>query len=160
MWIRPDGRGTFQESAVVKGLVDRSMEAGMVDFVVDLEACPGMDSTFMGMLAGVGIALKKLGRGAISVVGTTEKTRASLEELGVHHVVRIEPVGEPWMSQLAEARADLVPVESGGYRADEDHIRDSHEDLLEVDEENFSRFETLLGMLGSERLNSAQSRQS
>jgi anti-sigma B factor antagonist len=79
IWIRPEGRGTFLESSIIKDLVGSSAEDGISNFIIDLEACPGMDSTFMGMLAGLGIGFRKNKKGEISIVGTTKKTRASLK---------------------------------------------------------------------------------
>ena len=59
VWIRPEGRGTFLESTIIKNFVERSVADGVSNFVIDLEACPGMDSTFMGMLAGLGLGFAK-----------------------------------------------------------------------------------------------------
>jgi anti-anti-sigma regulatory factor len=152
IWIRPEGRGTFMESGVIKELVKRCQAQGARDFVVDLDACPGMDSTFMGMLAGIAIEFRKSGQGSLAIVGTTEKTRGSLRELGLHHVLVIEPSEGPWVGRLEEARSNLELIDLETTVDREKHILESHEDLCEADEANFGRFKTVLEMLRSDRV--------
>ena len=156
VWIRPEGRGTFVESSLIKELVDQCVAQGARKFVIDLEACPGMDSTFMGMMAGVGIALRKTGGKTLVVVGTSEKTLSSLRELGLHHLLTIEPAEGPWVGRLEDARRglELVDLQHTGDR--EAHIRESHEDLCLADEGNFEKFGTVLEMLGSPLKGTAQ----
>ncbi|MGD1978431.1 MAG: STAS domain-containing protein [Akkermansiaceae bacterium] len=151
IWIRPEGRGTFQESAIIKELVERCLEQGAKAFVVDLEACPGMDSTFMGMLAGFGIDFRKTGRAKLAIVGTNEKTLASLKELGLQHLLVIEPANGPWIERWDEARSDLELIDLKSTIDREEHILECHQDLCEADEANFEKFSTVLEMLGGKR---------
>ncbi len=151
-WIRPEGRGTFLESPAIEKFATSAFEDGQRQFVVDLEACPGMDSTFMGMLAGLGLKFKKARAGELNIVGTSERTRASLLELGLHHLSEIEPEEGPWIGCLEEFRADLTPLGGGGdfdKNAREEHVLKSHENLCETDHENLERFKTVLDMMGS-----------
>lgn len=124
-------------------------ETGLRDFVMDLEACAGMDSTFMGMLAGLGIKFRREGGGALSIIGTSQKTKASLIELGLHHLSQIEPDKGPWQGRLEEIRRDLIPILADGAADKESHILKCHENLCEADEQNLHRFKTVLDMLGS-----------
>ena len=117
-----------------------------------------MDSTFMGMLAGLGMLLKKNGKGQLSIVGTTEKTKASLEELGLNHLMEIEPNTGPWIGKLDEARNDLRPLDDQKNTPKEEHILECHENLCDADSENFERFETVLGVMGSKKVNPSKSK--
>ncbi|MDA7887753.1 STAS domain-containing protein [Akkermansiaceae bacterium] len=157
VWIRPEGRGTFKISPSIKEFGESRIAAGQNNLVVDLGACVGMDSTFMGMLAGLGMLLKKKGEGQLSIVGTTDKTRASLEELGLNHLMEIEPKEGPWVGHLDEARSDLKPLDAQTSPTKEDHILESHENLCEADSENFDRFKTVLGVMGSKKVNPLKS---
>lgn len=153
VWIRPEGRGTFQVSPSIKEFGESRVAAGENDLVVDLEACSGMDSTFMGMLAGLGMLLKKKGEGQLSIVGTSDKTRASLEELGLNHLMEIEPETGAWIGRLEDARSDLRPLKDQSQAPKEEHILECHENLCDADSENFDRFETVLGVMGSKKVN-------
>ncbi|MDB4652807.1 STAS domain-containing protein [Akkermansiaceae bacterium] len=158
IWIRPEGRGTFLESPIIKSFVEKSMEDGAGDFVIDLGACSGMDSTFMGMLAGLGIGFRKNKKGKISIVGTTQKTKASLKELGLQHLMTIEPSEGPWIGRMEEARTDLVLLDQKNEGDKEAQILKSHEDLCVADEANLDRFKTVLDMLGSDLASENSSR--
>ena len=152
VWIRPEGRGTFMESPVIKELVERCLERGAKGFVIDLENCPGMDSTFMGMLAGLGIDFRRTGKATLAIVGTNAKTLGSLRELGLHRLLVIEPDEGPWVGRLEEARSGLEVIDSASTVDREKHILECHEDLCEADEENLGRFKTVLEMLGSAKV--------
>jgi len=149
VWIRPEGRGTFLESPLVGNFISAALETGRSDFVVDLEACSGMDSTFMGMLAGLGINFRRKGVGKLTIVGTTEKTKSSLIELGLHHLSRIEPEEGPWIGRLEEFRTGLIPITDDDDTDKESHVLQCHENLCVADEKNLERFKTVLDMLGS-----------
>ncbi|MDA7493760.1 STAS domain-containing protein [bacterium] len=159
IWIRPEGRGTFLESSIIKDLVGSSAEGGISNFIIDLEACPGMDSTFMGMLAGLGIGFRKNKKGEISIVGTTKKTRASLKELGLQYLMAIEPTDAPWLGKMDEARGNLVLLDQKSEIDREAHVLECHEDLCTADEGNLHRFRTVLDMMGSKIAPKASPRQ-
>jgi len=159
VWIRPEGRGTFLESPFIGHFVEAAMEGGHHDFVVDLEACTGMDSTFMGMLAGLGISFRRKKLGKLSIVGTTEKTKASLLELGLHHLSNIEPSEGAWVGRMADFRADLVPLTGGESGDKESHVLKCHENLCEADSSNVERFKTVLEMLGSKMTKGASEKE-
>ena len=149
LWIRPEGRGTFQESALIKTFVETARGSEYEDFTIDLEACPGMDSTFMGMLAGLGMLFRKEGKGELSIVATNDKTKSSLMELGVHYMTSIEPADAVWNDEIEAYREDLVPLNVTTDCEMGDHILESHENLCLTDEANFARFEDVLKMFGS-----------
>ncbi len=159
IWIRPEGRGTFLESPIIKDLVESSAADGMSNFIIDLEACPGMDSTFMGMLAGLGIGFRENKKGEISIVGTTVKTRSSLKELGLQYLMAIEPTDGPWFENMDEARGNLVLLDQKSEIDREAHVLECHEDLCIADEGNLHRFRTVLDMMGSEIAPKASPRQ-
>lgn len=150
VWIRPQGRGTFLESPLVEKVVEASLDANQTEFVIDLEACPGMDSTFMGMLAGLGIRFRKRGGSQLTILGTTAKTKASLVELGLHHLSRIEPADGPWKGRMEEFRKSLLPVDGKDQTDKESHVLKCHENLCVADDANLDRFKTVLDMLGSD----------
>ena len=145
-------------SPAIKNFGESQIAAGKNCLVVDLEACSGMDSTFMGMLAGLGMLLKKKGEGQLSIVGTSDKTKASLEELGLNHLMKIEPKDGPWIGKIEEARANLRPLSDQDASAKEEHILECHENLCDADSENFERFETVLNVMGSKKTNPSKNK--
>src|SRR5450631_2319235 len=61
VWIRVEGRGSFQNSPALKEFSRKLIDEGRRKFVVDLKSCLAMDSTFMGTLAGLAIRLRDTG---------------------------------------------------------------------------------------------------
>lgn len=115
--------------------------------VVDLELCQGVDSTFMGTLAG--IARLCMGKGGeLQIASPTERTRAAMEGLGLDMLLALDPTDAPWRSQLAEIRAKIS--QTGGASTGEgpklsdlertEHVLDAHKTLSGLNKQNADSF--------------------
>ncbi len=58
--VRIEGRASFLNSAAVKDFFTAMIGQGKTRFAVDFKGCASMDSTFLGVLAGAAIQLRKL----------------------------------------------------------------------------------------------------
>lgn len=134
-------------SPSIKTAVESAIEQGNLSVFFDLEACTGMDSTFMGMLAGLSMKLKKSGCPQLSIIEPGEKNQASLEELGLNQLMDINPQEGPWKEALSEIRSAFEPLDSQKGPGREDHILECHENLCDADDSNNSRFESVLEVL-------------
>ena len=83
VWVRVEGKGTFLNSTGLKDFSKEMINRGYREFVVDLRNCPVMDSTFMGTLAAIGLALRGLGQGELRAVNLNERNRDLLTNLGL-----------------------------------------------------------------------------
>ncbi len=142
-WFRPEGKGTFMSSPAVKEVAEERVKDGSERVVIDLGACTGMDSTFMGMLAGLAKILKKK-QGDLLVVGASEKSKRSLEELGLNALMEIQ--GEDYQN-LASIRHSYEAVSKKSEPGKEDHILECHENLCEADSKNENTFKSVLEVL-------------
>lgn len=59
VYVRVKGRGEFQNSRSLRGFAADMIQRGSRQFVFDLEQCGGLDSTFLGVLTGIGLALRQ-----------------------------------------------------------------------------------------------------
>ena len=143
LWLRPEGRGTFQSSPAVQEVASAGLSREASSIIVDLEACPGMDSTFMGMLAGLSKQTARKG-GRVKIVGAEGKNQASLEELGLSAFLDL---GENSPSGINEIRAEMVPVCANAEAGQADHILACHEELCESNPENQKKFKDVLEIL-------------
>ena len=57
--VRVEGRACFQDSASLKEFTSVLIKQGKTRFVFDLQHCASMDSTFLGVLAGSAMELRK-----------------------------------------------------------------------------------------------------
>lgn len=148
-WIRCEGKGSFLLSATLKECADRARADGEKNFVVDLEACTGMDSTFMGFLAGLASKVMKV-EGKVSVTGAGERNRRSLEDLGLDCLLSINPEGEIWDGREEEIRGKLAAYSPGmapDMRERARHVLESHQTLAGTSKENADRFAQVIKVL-------------
>lgn len=146
LWIRCNGRGCFINSPSLKAIADKYLEQGGKQIVVDLEMCPGVDSTFMGTLAGVARRCMAA-EGAVQVASPTGRTRAAMESLGLDMLLELDPAEAFWKADVEERRAALAkqaaasPVEEGLTDKDRTrHVLDAHNALRSMNAKNDETF--------------------
>jgi anti-sigma B factor antagonist len=91
--IRIVGRANFTSSVDFKTLVDELRQKGCNCFVLDLSECVLMDSTFLGVLVGLGLKLTS-GNGepvrhGVELFNPSPRITELLETLGVLHLFKI-----------------------------------------------------------------------
>ncbi|MCD7799193.1 MAG: STAS domain-containing protein [Akkermansiaceae bacterium] len=129
-------------SAILKNLADRYIDGGGRLVVVDLAACAGVDSTFMGTLAGIARRLMPAG-GGLQVAAPSERVRQSLESLGLDVLMEIDPPLAPWRGQLEQIRSKLktpgMLVDMGDLDRSR-HVLDAHNILSQINTRNEEQF--------------------
>ncbi len=149
-WIRCEGKGSFLNSPLMKSFGESRVSEGESLLVVDLTSCSGMDSTFMGTLAGMATRLATKDGGALQIAGADERNRRSLEDLGLDFLMQINPDAGPWQGQLDEIRSCLQPAqlnESLNQRQRAEHVLQAHEKLSEINDKNAREFNQVVDTL-------------
>lgn len=139
VWIRVEGKGTFQNSPGLKEFSREMMEGGRRSFVVDLANCPAMDSTFMGTLAGLALRLRDCGDGHLWVVNRNLRNSELLEGLGLDALFAHEP--PPTIDGNRERNAVQHHADKAFTR---EVMRDAHEACVAANPENAARFRDVL----------------
>jgi anti-anti-sigma regulatory factor len=147
VWVRLEGKGSFLNSGSLKEFAQEMVNRGYREFIVDLQNCVMMDSTFMGTLAGVALRLKELGNGHLHVVHCGLRSRELLSGLGLDQIFDIhsEGVAAPACSDLDNDEAPHVSPDEKREQAQT--MLDAHEALCEAAPENFTRFKDVLDYL-------------
>lgn len=151
-WIRCEGKGSFLTSPALKEFAETRIAAGERCLVIDLGACTGMDSTFMGTLAGLSARLSATG-GKVQVADANERNRRSLEDLGLDFLLEIDPPEAPWRGHMDEVRSGLKPAgERGAPNALEraKHVLDAHKVLSSASGDNAKKFAGVVTLLEAE----------
>ena len=120
---------------------------GYREFIVDLQNCAMMDSTFMGTLAGVALRLKELGNGHLHVVHCGTRSRDLLSGLGLDQIFSIhaEDLAAPECTDLdGEASSGVSPEQK---REQAQTMLAAHEALCRAAPENLTRFKDVLDYL-------------
>lgn len=145
LWIRCANRGSFMNSPTLKSLAEEYMGQGGTCVVVDLEVCPGVDSTFMGTLAALAHKLQAAGGRAL-VASPTQRARAAMEGLGLDMLMEIDPPHPFWEHDVQARREQL---EEDGTAVDsaplsetdrKRHVLEAHQTLRSMNAKNDEAF--------------------
>jgi anti-anti-sigma regulatory factor len=142
-----EGKGSFLNSGNLKEFAQEMVNRGYREFVIDLQNCAMMDSTFMGTMAGVALRLKELGHGHLHVVHCGNRSLELLSGLGLDQIFSIHSNGS-----TAPECESLEPVANADGSAEQKKERaqtmlEAHEALCQAAPENFPRFKDVLDYL-------------
>ncbi len=144
-------RATFRISHAMKQFGATALEQGVQHIVVDMQQCIGMDSTFMGVLAGLALRMKKESRGLIYMVNLTDRTRGLLATLGLDQLVKTHTAGQsppPYAAELGRLSAMAPAEQTTGSQHDTARMMlEAHETLVDLTPENAPRFKDVLTFL-------------
>ncbi len=146
--VRVDGRGSFKVSTAIKEFGQAALQAGATTAVLDMGRCIGMDSTFMGVLAGWATRLRQRPGGRLVLINLTPRTRSLVATLGLDQIVQAYEAG-PLPDDLRPVAAlaeGLSVLESKGEtqaRTTETMI-EAHENLVQLSSDNLPRFKDVL----------------
>lgn len=148
--VRIEGRATFQNCAPLKEFFNQVIGGGRRRFVVDFAKCSGMDSTFLGVLVGVALKLRKAQpAGSLSLVRLGARNHELVRNLGLHRLVTVDAGGS--LPQTASASAAAPQALQAQTRPSElDNARfvlEAHENLVTADEANAAKFQDVIAFL-------------
>jgi len=147
VWVRVEGKGSFLNSGNLKEFAQEMVNRGYREFVIDLENCAMMDSTFMGTMAGVALRLKELGHGHLHVVHCGDRSRELLSGLGLDQIFSIHSNGAiaPECESIEQdTKGDKV---ANPKKEQATTMLEAHEALCRAAPENILRFKDVLDYL-------------
>jgi anti-sigma B factor antagonist len=151
------GRGTFQNGQPLRRYALEMMERGVNQFVVDLGNCDGMDSTFLGVLAGIGLRLAQNGRtGQVCVANIGPRNLELLQTLGLDRLFALnQPAGQNPRYEAPTGAAfqrlpdsDVTQLNKPLNKSETaDLMLESHDNLIRADQGNLAKFKDLTSFL-------------
>ncbi len=143
--VRIDGRASFQNSTALNDFFKEVIASGKTRFVMDFDNCTSMDSTFLGVLAGVALQLRKqTPPGSLVVCRLAPRNLELINNLGLHRLLTVDTqttdlnlntsstlTVTPEKDEVASARVVLA----------------AHENLIAADEANRAKFQDVLAFL-------------
>ncbi len=147
--VRISGRGTFHNSMELRRLADaivRQKVAPAPQFIVDLENCITMDSTFMGVLASIGLRqLKQVGKQLV-VANANQQNVRLLTTLGLTQFITVRQCQEDAL-RISDDEFQCMIREDVSRTDRIVHMIEAHRDLCQADPSNNLRFESVLKYL-------------
>lgn len=147
--IRISGRGSFHNSMELRRLADvmNARPTGEATrYLFDMAECLTMDSTFMGVLASIGLRqLRSTGEKAI-VLNANQQSIRLLGTLGLSQFITVREAGtDP--AEFSDEHFECLMKEETPRRERIIHMIEAHRDLCDADPSNNLRFESVLRYL-------------
>ena len=151
--VKMEGRGSFKISASLKQFGDTIISRRIPLIVVDMTNCIGMDSTFMGVMAGLATRLKTQS-GKIVMVNCSPRTRGLLATLGLDQLIGTFEIGHTpeIYSAILQGRTPREELEAGSCHEIEtvQTMLDAHQNLVDLVPANLPQFKDVLVFLREE----------
>ena len=143
--VRISGRACFQNSVCLRDFVTEMLQQGKTRFVFDFLHCTSMDSTFLGVLAGIALDLKKrTGGGSLVLSRMGPRNLELVRNLGLHRLLTVDAGEFPMnFSQNDQALYCRDQSELDQARL----VLEAHENLVSADESNRTKFQDVLAFL-------------
>jgi anti-anti-sigma factor len=145
VYVRVHGLASMVNCLCLRAFIEEMLATGHNFVVVDLGGCSGMDSTFMGVLAGVATYEREGKNPSLAVVNVSEPILRLLKNVGLTELIFVEPepITPPDLQfvRLEEPRGD-----SGRMAL----VRAAHENLMKLSERNEEIFRPLVAALEME----------
>jgi len=152
--VRVQGRGSFKVGPPLKQFGLNAIGNGCRQFILDMDGCVGMDSTFMGVLAGLAMRLKREPDGRMVMMNLTSKTMALLETLGLDRLIEAHLEGDV-SEDLKKHLADVVDLSvldasTSDTKLTLETMLGAHQDLVKVSPENLPKFKNVMAYLSAD----------
>lgn len=144
--IRIEGRASFQNCSSVQVFISELIGQGKSRFVMDFLTCTSMDSTFLGVLAGAALELRRQKPpGSLVLARVGPRNLELIRNLGLHHLLTID-AGENDLAQstpsaVLPAARQLDELENARL------VLAAHENLVSAEAANRDKFQDVLTFL-------------
>ncbi len=143
--VRIEGRASFANSGSLKDFVAEMIRQGKTRFVIDFAACTSMDSTFLGVLAGAALELRRqTPPGTLTLARVGERNLELIRNLGLHRLATVDAGGFPMDFKGGAQALDMQTrneIESARL------VLEAHENLVNADAANAAKFQDVLAFL-------------
>ena len=145
------GRGSFKISTALKQFGLAAIDAHCARLVLDMSECIGMDSTFMGVLAGLAFKLRKTPGGEIIMINLNPRTRGLLSTLGLDQIIQPHLAGAApaALNDIVSISSRMQVLETGepSQKATAETMLEAHENLIQLSPDNLPKFKDVLTFL-------------
>lgn len=152
IYVKVIGLASMNNSMSLLELSVALLDSGYAEVVFDLRQCEGMDSTFLGVIAGIATHGPDRKGPTVTVVNCGTECMNSLEIVGLTKFVQIktDPVATPDVEMFRLDEEEIPDVDRVRF------IKEAHEQLTLIDQRNRDLFGPLLRMLSDELARKSQ----
>jgi anti-anti-sigma factor len=157
VWIKIYGRADFSSSLDLKKLINELWARGYNRFVFELAECLMMDSTFLGVLSGIGLKFCATSNGqssALELVNPNPRITEVLDSLGVSHLFHIRSSSDRSTSRFEPLARAPEATQADVTR----NCLEAHQTLMDINPDNALKFKDVAQFL-AENLKRQESRE-
>ena len=142
--VRIEGRANFKNCSCLRDFVTTMIHSGKRRFIFDFKECDTVDSTFLGVLAGAAIELKKsVPSGSLVAARVEPRNLELMRNLGLHRLLRIDGAAA---ANLDRCDTALVSPENSEVETARLVLK-AHENLVQTDAANEARFQDVVAFM-------------
>jgi anti-anti-sigma regulatory factor len=142
--VRVDGRAAFGNSGALRDFFREMAKQGQTRFVVDFQHCTSMDSTFLGVLAGAALELRRMDPpGTLTLARVAERNLELICNLGLHRLAVVDASAAPANCDCPQPLTERTRSELERARL----VLEAHENLVAADAGNQAKFQDVLAFL-------------
>jgi anti-anti-sigma factor len=153
--IRISGRANFQNSVDFKATLLELWHRGAKRFILDLTNCQLMDSTFLGVMAGLGLKFSKetnsSGAARIELLNPSPRIADLFDNLGIIHLFSVSSCPPADLKNLSPLEKNAPNSSSAGPAANRAETTrvclEAHKLLMQLNEANVAKFKDVTKFL-------------
>lgn len=149
--IRVEGRGSFKICPPMKQFIHQVINTGSADrILIEMSSCSGMDSTFMGVVAGIACYIKSKPAFSFKLINLSEKNKKLLVTLGVDRVVDYSQSASEEEQELLNqlnGSSQVLKTDPSSTLETAKTTLEAHETLVDINPDNLSKFKSVLEYL-------------
>jgi len=149
--VKINGKANYLNCSPINDFFEHILNKGVKSFLVDFSNCRGMDSTFLGVLAGVATrTMQHNPLGEVLFINLSTQNKQLIRGLGLHHLPTVQ-IKDDVVSDhyIAGSSCDEMSLETE-QEASPDMILQAHERLMKLNRANERRFQDVVKFLRRE----------
>ena len=147
VYICLNGRGSFRISPALKTFIKQKIENPTLTHIyLNMSGCEGMDSTFMGVLAGVACLIKAQPQLTFQLTHLSKKNQDLLITLGVNRVLDYHLASDPENPEPSPEPQLELSIETNTQKTAETSL-EAHQKLADIDAKNRLEFKSVIELL-------------
>ena len=151
-FVRVFQKASFLNCAPLRSFFEDCMVAGRRNYVVDFQECSSMDSTFLGILVGLAMKLRKFeDEGCLTLINLRGRNLETVQNLGIHKIADVNPNDLP----LDDHELKDLKRHEGRDSVSSETICQAHKTLMELNEKNAKMFCDVVNFLERQKEDSA-----
>lgn len=143
--VQINGKANYLNCNSFREFIERIVDGGNAHIVLDFKDCTGMDSTFLGILTGTALELRKQSPvGILILCNLSERNHDLVYNLGLQNILTID---EDLLNNAATVPQEQFSALKNIKVSDAKEVLRAHENLVQADEGNAAKFQDVIAFL-------------